>query len=89
MVAFGVAAGIVGVWLACGGMGGYVAHAKDRAPAEGAVFGLLLGPLGVLVEALLPEGARPARAPVRDDFRVQPGRWDTDRRNWFDPVQLR
>ena len=35
-------------------LGAWAAIAKGRSPFEGAVFGLILGPLGVLVVALLP-----------------------------------
>lgn len=36
-------------------LGGYVAMAKHRAPAEGVVIGALFGPVGVVVVGLLPE----------------------------------
>jgi hypothetical protein len=42
-------------WLACAAMGAYVSHAKGRSPIEGVLFGFALGPLGVVVAALLPE----------------------------------
>jgi hypothetical protein len=38
------------------GFGGWVATQKRRGVGEGMVLGLLFGPLGVLVEALLPQG---------------------------------
>ena len=45
----------------CGLLGSHVAATKDRPAGEGAVFGSLLGPLGVLIVALLPDGeAAPA-----------------------------
>lgn len=47
-------------WLAaCGGLGAYAARQKWRRPLEGAAFGLLLGPLGVLAVVLLPTLAPP------------------------------
>jgi hypothetical protein len=47
----------VGVYIAiCGGAGGYVAIQKRRDMLEGMLFGLLLGPFGVVTEACLPEG---------------------------------
>jgi hypothetical protein len=50
----------------CAGLGYYVAGVKGRGRAEGVLFGALLGPLGILVVALLPEGpgdAPPKRQP--------------------------
>jgi hypothetical protein len=40
--------------LICGGFGCYVAMAKNREWYEGMIFGLLLGPLGVIAAACLP-----------------------------------
>lgn len=37
-------------------MGAYVASQKRRASMEGAIFGGLLGPIGILIVALLPTG---------------------------------
>ena len=48
----------------CGGIGAYVAAQKRRAAAEGFLLGLILGPLGVVVAALLPTGDRPATRPA-------------------------
>lgn len=42
------------IGLACGLLGAYVGFQKGRAPIEGLVIGAMLGPLGVLVVALLP-----------------------------------
>jgi hypothetical protein len=42
----------------CGGLGAWVATQKRRSASEGLVLGLLFGPLGVLVEALLPQGSK-------------------------------
>ncbi len=49
--------GVVVGWLACGAFGYYVARAKGRPGSEGVLFGLLLGPLGLLLVVLLPAGA--------------------------------
>lgn len=46
------------VWIAMGGVGAYVAVQKQREPIEGLLFALLLGPIGILIEVLLPEGKR-------------------------------
>lgn len=37
-----------------GGAGWYISTAKGRNPVEGAAFGLLLGPIGLIVAAVLP-----------------------------------
>ena len=48
---------IVGLLLAVFGcFGAWVAVQKQRGTTEGIILGLLFGPLGVLVEALLPQG---------------------------------
>lgn len=46
--------GLIGFGLAMAGFGSYVATAKGRSFYEGAAFGLVLGPLGILIVALLP-----------------------------------
>jgi hypothetical protein len=43
-----------------GFFGLWVSIQKCRSPVEGFVIGLLFGPLGVVVEAILPQGAVPA-----------------------------
>jgi hypothetical protein len=49
-------------------LGGWVAAQRDRSIVEGLILGLLYGPLGVIVEALLPLGSRPpAPAEEPDD----------------------
>ena len=46
---------LVGVLAAIfGGLGAFIAAQKRREVAEGLIMGLLFGPLGVLIEALLP-----------------------------------
>lgn len=45
----------------CGALGAYVAAQKGREPVEGLVFGVLLGPLGVIVAGLMP--TRDAQSP--------------------------
>jgi hypothetical protein len=44
----------VAAWVALGLLGWYVSAQKGRPAAEGVLLGLLFGPLGVLVAALLP-----------------------------------
>jgi hypothetical protein len=60
-----LAAGLI-VAVVFGGLGAWVATQKDRGQGEGFILGLLFGPLGVLIEALLPAGASgrtPASSP--------------------------
>ncbi|MGE4196031.1 MAG: hypothetical protein AB7G11_02760 [Phycisphaerales bacterium] len=45
-----------------GPFGLFVAAAKRRSKLEGFLLGLLFGPFGILIEALLPNGERPAPA---------------------------
>lgn len=54
--------------------GGYVSGQKRRPYGEGFLFGLLLGPIGLLIAALLPtvkrttpEKVEPVREPTRPD----------------------
>ncbi len=49
------------VW---GGVGVYVAQQKGRSDNEGLWFGALLGPIGVLLVAMLPPLAAKTTAPV-------------------------
>jgi hypothetical protein len=51
---------LVGLPL-CGMLGLWVAERKLREPIEGFFLGLLLGPLGVLIEAALPDQGLRAR----------------------------
>jgi hypothetical protein len=44
------------VWASYAGLGAWIASQKDREPIEGLLLGLLYGPIGALVEALLPQG---------------------------------
>jgi hypothetical protein len=63
------------IWLiavgltVCGALGAYVAAQKGREPVEGLVFGVLLGPLGVLVAGLMPtrDAQSPPHAPQPDE----------------------
>ena len=53
-------------WVLLGGLAAWIAGQKNRPRMEGFLLGSLFGPLGVLVEALLPslrESERP-RVPV-------------------------
>lgn len=67
--------------LVFGLFGAWVADQRGRSPLEGLVVGALFGPLGVLVEALLPAGSSlgagvgPGRLPDRDphfDLQIEP-----------------
>ena len=50
-------------WFAFGWGGSYVARVKRRSTDEGFLFGFLLGPIGILIEALLPMGPETVDAP--------------------------
>jgi hypothetical protein len=51
-----VAVGL-GAWsIYFGALGWYVATVKERDPLEGILLAILAGPLGVLLEALFPQG---------------------------------
>jgi hypothetical protein len=65
MVYFFVAA------VVCGLLGLYVSGQKNRSVAEGLGLGCLLGPFGVIIEALLPTVDRPRPAPRVDDDRIR------------------
>lgn len=54
---------IVIAWLAVSALGVYVAAQKGRDRFEGWLISILFGPLGVLVEALLPAQQRKPREP--------------------------
>src|SRR5262245_53900736 len=71
MILFVVLPVLAVVWAISGGFGLYVASSKNRSPTEGFLFGFFLGPLGVLVEALLPDGEASAPAST-DDAEDQP-----------------
>jgi hypothetical protein len=53
------------IQVAFGRWGYGLAERKGRWPGEGAILGFLLGPLGVLAAALLPEAPEPVRPPAR------------------------
>jgi hypothetical protein len=54
--------------IVCGGMGAYIAEQKGRPHLKGVVFGVLLGPLGMIIEACLPtvRSLRSERRPLRE-----------------------
>ena len=63
------------MWAPFSGLGAFIASAKSRPVREGLLIGLLFGPLGCLIEALLPTGvatrgaspARPEKGSAIDD----------------------
>ena len=57
------------VMIAMAGLGGWVASQKNRDATEGFVLGLVFGPLGVLVEALLPNAIKTGQTTTRPDRR--------------------
>src|SRR4051794_5748224 len=58
---------MVASWLACAGLGAWVATQKDRSPLEGALLGFLFAFVGVIVEALLPQGVAALSEPDDDE----------------------
>jgi hypothetical protein len=55
-------------------MGSYVARSKSRSGDEGFTFGFLLGPIGLLVLALMPAGAPPAARTAVEPVEPEPDR---------------
>lgn len=60
--------GAAGYFAVCVSLGLYVAGVKGRGRAEGALFGAFLGPLGILIVALLPEGRGEAPSKPMSDL---------------------
>jgi hypothetical protein len=83
-----MAAVILLAWSLFAGLGYYVAIQKGRPPAEGLVLGLLFGPLGCLVAALLPGQDRRSKGTAAGGART-PG-WSSaeDFDPWIVPVAL-
>ena len=53
---------VIGIYaLICGGFGDYVSNQKGRSGWEGFLFGLLLGPIGVVAAACLPNVREPQK----------------------------
>jgi hypothetical protein len=67
---------ILGGAAICGLIGTYVAVERNRSPIEGSVLGFLLGPIGVLVVALMPIGAPKPAEQVDDDDVIDEQIWD-------------
>jgi len=72
---------MVVVWLiaalvsACvfGFAGAYISRQKNREPIEGILFGVLLGPLGLVIAAVMPSIKAKEQGPVHSDFPVSRG----------------
>jgi hypothetical protein len=56
------------VWIACAGLGYWVASEKGRNPVEGLILGLVFSVIGVFIEAMLPNVRR---API-PTWRAEP-----------------
>jgi hypothetical protein len=64
---------LIAVWLFCGYLGAVVGHARNQ-ERLGCACGLVLGPLGVLITAVLPRGPEPkpkARRPIKSLLRPE------------------
>lgn len=46
------------IWLAMAALGAWVSLQKHRNPSEGLILGILFGPFGVLIAALMPIGSK-------------------------------
>jgi|GEM_PF-3970401 hypothetical protein len=67
--------------IICSGFGGHVAAVKGRPVIEGMIFGLFLGPFGVVAIAGLP-GRETMPHPVvheEEDDRIDVDQWDFSR----------
>jgi hypothetical protein len=73
--------------VAMGGLGAWIASQKQRDPSEGFILGLLFGPLGCLIEALLPSrnrgfgtSRRPSDSDPTNERWTAPNPFATDQR---------
>jgi len=64
--------------LICGGFGAYVANEKGRSGLEGFLFGFLLGPIGVVAAACLPDQDRGPGVPAYQDAGILNAREEED-----------
>jgi hypothetical protein len=64
----------VSSFSACAAMGGEIARLKHRRVSEGVALGLVLGPVGLLIEARMPAVQRPEVDPTAHrSFRAMTG----------------
>ena len=64
----GVQMAVIGVYLlVCGGFGAYAARQKGRSGLKGFLFGLILGPIGVVAVGTLPPLERTTLAAEEGD----------------------
>ena len=54
-----IASAIICLFAGSAAVGGLRAESKRRKPLEGMLLGLLLGPIGVVIEVMLPDWTRP------------------------------
>ena len=61
LIVIGYAVAVLVSWFGMAWIGSYVSSQKGRSPAEGALLGLLLGPIGLVIAAVLPTLNAPTR----------------------------
>lgn len=49
---------VLGIAVVCGAIGGAITSSKGRSYVDGFLLGLLLGPIGIIISALLPKDVR-------------------------------
>ena len=66
-----IAIGLAIAWVAMVGLGAFIATVKRRPLPEGFILGLIFGPFGCLIEALLPTNPVDTPAPRK----TRPSGW--------------
>lgn len=63
---------LAAVWAIFGFVGAYIAQEKGRGQSEGALLGVLLGPIGLVIAVLMPTGTGAgSKSPQRPDTATQ------------------
>ena len=77
---------VLGWFIVFGGFGLYVAIEKGRSELEGMVFGILLGPIGLLIVACLPVDRRSSSFALPKPAKLPDPLPDLDPPEQFDPA---